>query len=103
MGKLSDFMERINRRKKAQKEYEDNQRVVNNAEQKKLSHTERELMKVLKEEKEQLMKETLYWENEKRKAKEKLKAREFMQFSPGLFQNDSMLKQKNDFLRGGNF
>lgn len=103
MGIIGDFMARNSARKQKMKEYEDNDRVVNAVETKKKSHAERELIKSLQEDKEKLMKEALYWENRKRQLEDKKKAYDMMHFNPEFFRHPSILKEKNLFLRGGDF
>lgn len=85
------------------REFEENDRILNNVEQRKLSHYERELIKSMEAEKQKLLKETLHWENKKRMAEDKLNARNMMKFNPEFFTEDVVLKSKNIFLNGGDF
>ena len=81
--------------------YQDEDRVINEVQQRKKSHWEREAIKDMEEEKQKLLKEAVMWENKRRQAEEKLRTRKMMKFNPENFQNDEILRQKNLFLRGG--
>ena len=97
MGFLKNLFNRANERKEKLKELEEDQRIIETVEKRKLSHNERELMKNLEEEKEKLYKEALYWENRKRMALERKKSSDMMKFNPEFFNDSSVLKQKNIF------
>lgn len=103
MGVVGDLIARANHRKQALKEYEEKDRIVETVSQRKMSHNERVLLKSLEEERQELIKEALYWDNRKRMALEKLKAHNMMKFNPEFFNNSSILNEKNRFLNGGNF
>ena len=91
MGLIGNILERARERKRMQQGYEDNDRIVSNFETKKLSHNERELIKVLEKERQKSIKEALILEEKKRILLEKENARNFMKF------------ERSHFLNGGNW
>lgn len=103
MGFVKNILDRAKERKEKLREAEDNDRVFNSLEQKKLPHNERELMKVLEEERQELIKQALYWENKKRQMLDRKKSGDAMKFNPEIFHNDVITNQKNIFLNGGNW
>lgn len=103
MGFIKDIVARARERKERLGQYQDEDRISNTVQERKKSHWEREIIKDLEEEKQQLLKEAMKYENKKRMAEDKLKARRMMKFNPENFQNDEILRQKNIFLRGGNW
>lgn len=103
MGIIKDLIAKARERKERLAEYQDEDRTVNTVQERKKSHWERELIKNLEDEKQQLLKEAMHLENRRRSAEDRLKARKMMKFNPEHFQNDEILRQKNVFLRGGNF
>lgn len=103
MGLFKDIIAREKERKDKLGEYQDEDRVVNEVQQRKKSHWEREVIKDMEEERQKLLKEAVMWENKRRQTDEKLKSRRMMKFNPEHFQNDEILKQKNIFLNGGNW
>lgn len=103
MGFIQDMLRKRKERDMKLKAYEDDDFIVNNVGQRKLSHNERVLIKSLEEERQECIKETLLWDAKKRKAEDLLKTRNFMKFNPEHFNQDTILNQKNMFLKGGNF
>ena len=103
MGFIKDFLERRKERDLRMRTAEDDDRIFSTIHERKQSHWEREMIKGLEKEKQQCIKEALHWENKKRMADEKLKARNMMKFNPEMFNNESILKEKKIFLRGGDF
>ena len=103
MGILKDIIARAKERKNRLGQYQDEDRIVNEVNERKKSHWEREAIKDMEEERQKLLKEAVMWENKRRECEEKLKARKMMKFNPEFFQNDEILKQKNMFLHGGNW
>ena len=103
MGIISNFLARRKSNENRQKDYEDNDKIIGNIEEKKKSHAERELIKVLESEKQTAIKEALREEEKCRQLRERVKAREMMKFNPEFFNNDTILHQKSIFLNGGNF
>lgn len=103
MGFIKDLINRSREKKERLAEFELQDRVVSQGELKKKSHNERELLKILEHERQEAIKEALRYEEKRRVADEKFKARQMLKFNPNQFRNESMLKQKRDFLRGGNF
>ena|SRR3990172_5724687 len=103
MGFIKEFFSKGSQRKDLLRQAEDQDRVTDSINERKKSHGERELIKVLEEEKQKNIKDALYWEGKKRQLQDKQKGREMMKFDNSLFNNDSILKQKQDFLRGGDF
>jgi len=100
MGIVGDFLEKMKQRKNRLDEIESEERMQNIANQKKLSHNERELIKILEKDKQQAIREALILEEKKRRAEEKLKSRQMMQSDFCLFRNPSILKEKQNLLRG---
>jgi len=103
MGFISNFLARRKNNENRQKEYEDNDKIVGNVEEKKKSHAERELIKVLETERQTAMKEALIEEEKCRQLRERLKARQMMKFNPEFWNDNSIMHQKSIFLNGGNF
>lgn len=101
MGFIKDILQKSRERKDKLRSYQDEDRVVETIRQRKLSHDERVLIESLEEEKQKYIKEANYWEKKRRQYEERSKARSMMSFNPEFFQNDSILKEKNMFLRGG--
>ena len=108
MGFIKNFFARRKEREDKLKEYDDNDKIIRIIDERKKSHNERELIKILNKEREEAIKEALIWEDKRRQADEKLKARNMMKFNPEFFNGDSILKQKkiflgrDKFLYGGN-
>ena len=103
MGLIRDILQRAKERKEKLRVAEEDDRVYSNLETKKKSHYERELIKRLEEERQEHIKQALFWDNKKEQALQKKKARDMMKFNPEFFNQDVVLKQKNLFLRGGDF
>lgn len=103
MGLIGNFINRSRERKRKIEEYEENDRISSGIDERKESHNERELKKVLEKERQEAIKEALIWEEKCRQLRERKHSRDAMKFNPGMFNNDSILKEKNLFLRGGNF
>ena len=91
-----DFLAKVRERKQRLKDYEENDRIVNGVEIKKLSHNERELSKILEKERQQSIREALFWEEKRRQCDERIKARQMM--TGNIFK-----KHNDDFLFGGGF
>ena len=83
------------------KEWEDNDRIGNGIQERKKSHNERELEKILEREKQESIKEVLRIEEQRRQAKDRLDARNMMKFNGDMFRQKSILEERNVFLRGG--
>ncbi|UCD20937.1 MAG: hypothetical protein JSW08_00095 [archaeon] len=100
MGVIRDILNRAKERRRKEREGEENERIFGNIQEKKLSHYEREMIKILQKEKEQNIREALYWEEKRRQAEEKWRARQMMKFNPEFFNDDIILTQKKLFLGG---
>ena len=83
MGAIQNFINRKRENNKKANEFEENDRIVSNVERKKLSHNEREMIAVLKHEKEEALNGALRFEEQRRKGSEMLREREM--FSQGGF------------------
>lgn len=103
MSFLSDFFKKRKQDDVRFNEYQKEDRFMEMVQERKKSHAEREMLKIMEEERQKCIRESLNWENRKRQAEDKLKARKMMSFNPEMFQHESILKEKKDFLRGGNF
>jgi hypothetical protein len=103
MSIIKEIIQRRKEKDRKVKEIEENDRIIRNLEEKKMSHYERELMRSLEEERQELIKEALKWDIRKRQAEDKIKAKQMMKFNSEMFNNDSILREKNVFLRGGDF
>ena len=103
MGLIKDFMQRARERKEKLANYQDDDRINTTVHERKKSHWERELNKDLEEEKQKYIKEAVFLEGKRRQLQDKINARNMMKFNPSHFQNDEILRQKNIFLRGGQF
>ncbi len=78
MGFLENLKERRQQREARLRRFEDDDRILHNIERKKLSHNEREMIAVLKAEKEKYLKEALRQEEIRRKHDELFRERKFM-------------------------
>lgn len=103
MGFLKEFIDRKRDRDRRMKDYEDNDRIEDTINDRKMSHNERELIKIMNHERELAIREALYWEEIRRQNEEKLKARNMMKFNQSMFNNENILREKNIFLRGGSW
>lgn len=103
MGLISDILKRKKERDRRAKEFKDENRMVEKFNEKKQSHWERELVKSLEEERQKCIKEALHFENRRRQAEDKLKAKQMLKFDSTLFKNKSILDEKDNFLKGGYF
>lgn len=86
------------------KQYENEDKVVTGIQQRKLSHNERVYNQLMEEYRQEKIKEGIKMMEEKRKADERNKEKNFMKFNPELFREspeNSILKQPNIFC-GGN-
>lgn len=83
MGFLKNFLERKREREARVRRAEDDDRVLNNIERKKLSHNEREVIGFLRREKEEHLKDALRFEEQRRRTEELCKEREM--FNGGGF------------------
>jgi hypothetical protein len=101
MGILKDFANKNSERKRKFQSAQDDDRIYGTIDERKKSHGERELIKVLEQERQEHIKEALVWEEKRRQAEERLRAREMMSFHPEFFNNQSILKENQNFLRGG--
>ena len=96
MGIIQNILRKSQEKKERMREIENNDRMLNNLETKKLSHDERIIIKGLEEERAEVLKEALKWDERKRKALDKLRSREMMQFNSNMFQDE-----KNNLLKWG--
>jgi hypothetical protein len=103
MGLIKDFIARKRERESRFSNAQEDDRIFRTINERKQSHEERVIIKGLEEDKQKALKETLHWENKKRQCEDRLHSRNMMKFNQGMFQNDSMLKEKDKFLRGGMF
>jgi len=103
MGIIKDFLARKREKEERFKQFQEQDNIVNSVEERKTSHAERELKKILEKEKQDTIKLALYWESKKQQQEDLLRSRNAMKFNPEFFNNTSILKQKNNFLNGGNF
>ena len=78
MGVIGDFIKGRKERNRRESEFEDIDRAHSNIERKKLSHNEREVVSILRREKENSLKEILNWEEKRRKGDELFREREMM-------------------------
>lgn len=81
-----EFLDNFINRKKARNEraefLENEDRITHDIERKKLSHNEREMIAVLKREREQHLKDALKHEEKRRKAEERFRSRQMMMENP---------------------
>lgn len=87
MGILHNFIERKREREQGMKQAEDNDKIFSDIERKKLSHNEREILGILKREREEHLKDALRWEERRRKGDEMLHEREMMGRGFNLLEN----------------
>lgn len=86
MGMIGDFIKGRKEKNKQEGEYEDHDRMVSNVERKKLSHNEREMMAVLKKEREENLKKALDFHEKERKLNDIWREREMMRSNVHLLE-----------------
>ena len=89
MGIIKDMLERARERKRKFQDFEDNDRVVEGLGERKKSHNERELLKILEREKQEAIAEALRLEDKRRQLEERKKSRDAMMFNSELFSDDN--------------
>lgn len=86
MGIIQEFRARKKEKEMKQRALEDEDRIINDIRRRKLSHNEREMIAVLKAEKEKYLKEALRLEEIRRKHDELFRERKMMMGSFNLMQ-----------------
>lgn len=76
MGLIQNFLNRRRERESKLRDFEETDHIVNNIERKKLSHNEREIVAILRKEKETEMKKALMWEEKRRQSEELFRERQ---------------------------
>ena len=95
---LKGFIERWKNRNQNIKDFEANERMVNNFNQKKLSHNERVLNKLMEQNRQEYIKKQLENELIRRKNQDKQQARNMFQTNNKLWRDNSLMKTKNVFI-----
>lgn len=95
---LKGFIQRYKDRKQAVKDYEDNDRMVNNFNQKKLSHNERVLNKLMEQNRQKQISRQLEFELSRRKNEDKQQAKKLFGSHNKLWKDNSLMKTKNVFM-----
>ena len=101
MGVIDKFINNFKSRNQKFKEYEEDERINRQLSERKLSHNERILNKLMEEERQKQIRNQLDFMVKKRKMEEIDKERNFMKFNKNMFNNSSLLKAKNIFKSGG--
>ena len=86
MSFISNFMKNRSMSNLKEKEFEENDKIATRIETKKKSHYERELLNILEKERQDAIKEALKFENRRRIADEKWRARQMMTSDVHLLQ-----------------
>lgn len=81
------------------KEMEEEDRMVNKLQQRKLGHNERELNKFMEEERQKQITNDLKLAKLKRRWEDKQQEKNMMNFNSGLFNEDVIFTQENMFLK----
>jgi hypothetical protein len=97
MGIVDNFINNFKSRNEKWKEFQENDKLNNQLEERKLSHNERILRKLVEEQRQEEIKRQLKFLSWKQQRDEQRKAREFMKFNPKLWNDNSVLRQKNIF------
>lgn len=101
MGVIDKFINNFKGRNAKFKEYQEDDRIQRQLSERKLSHNERILNKLMEEERQKQIRNQLDFMVKKRKMEELNKERNFMKFNKNMFNNSSLLKAKNIFKSGG--
>jgi hypothetical protein len=101
MNFIQNFLARRKEKENKLKDWQENDDVYRVGTERKQSHNERELKKILEQERQEAIKEALHWEEKCRQLRERKKSRDMMKFNPQMWNDNSILKQNNQFLRGG--
>lgn len=97
MGKFSDLVKHLVKKKRKIKELQEDDRIQETLKERKLSYNERELMKLLENKRQKEIKDHLKLLDMERKWEEKQNSRNMLKFNPLLFQNQNILKEKSIF------
>ena len=95
---LRNFIERYKERKKAVKYYQANEKMVDNFNQRKLSHNERVLNKLMEQNRQEQIKKQLEYELVRRRNQDKQSARNMLSSDKKLWKDNSLMKTKNLFI-----
>ena len=104
---IRNFIERWKQRKQVVKDFESNEKMVNNFNQKKLSHNERVLNKLMEQNRQVEIKKHLDFELIRRRNEDKQHAKNLLTSDRKLWTDNSLMKTKNLFVNnksilGGN-
>ena len=102
MGVIDKFINNFQSRNQKFKEYQEDDRIQSQLHERKLSHNERVLNKLLEEQRQKDIANQLRFMEKQRKVDELQKSRDFMKFNPNLWNDSSILKQKSILKSGGN-
>lgn len=97
MGIVDKIINNFRAKNERWKEFEEEDRVQNQLQERKLSHNERVLNKLMEEERQKRIKNQLKFMEGRRQMQEEQKARQFMKFDSQIWNDNSVLKQKNIF------
>ena len=95
---IRGFIERYKERKQAVKDYELNDKIQTNFEQRKLPHNERVLNKLLEQNRQEQIKKNLDFELVRRRNIDKQKAKQMLGSDNKLWRDNSLMKTKNIFI-----
>jgi len=95
---IKNFIERYKSRKETVKNFEDNEKMVDKFNQRKLSHNERVLNVLQEQNRQEYIKKQLDFELTKRKNQDKQRAHNMLGSDNKLWKDNSLMKTKNVFI-----
>ena len=95
---LRNFIERYKSRKQNIKDFESNEKMVEGFHQRKLSHNERVLNKLMEQNRQEQIKKQLDFELIRRRNQDKQQARNMLGSNKKLWTDNSLMKTKNLFV-----
>lgn len=95
---LRNFIERYKERKQNIKNFESNEKMVDSFNQRKLSHNERVLNKLMEQNRQVEIKKQLDYELIRRRNQDKQSARNLLTSDRNLWSDNSLMKTKNIFI-----
>ena len=95
---IRSFIERYKERKQKVKDFESNEKMVDGFQQRKLSHNERVLNKLMEQNRQEQIKKQLEFEIVRRRNQDKQQARNMLGSNRKLWTDNSLMKTKNLFI-----
>lgn len=94
---IRNFIERYKERKRAYKDYEENERMIESFHQKRLPHNERVLNKLMEMKRQENIKKSLDFELSRRRNEDRRKASKMLGGDNKLWKDTSIMHTKNLF------